>query len=329
MGEVPIGVLLSGGLDSSAIAYAVHKLGANLTTYNIGFPEVNEFEYSRAVANAFDLDHVEVLLSSDELINGFDEVMASLDEPIADPACFPLYKLCEELKKKVIVVLSGEGGDELFGGYPQYSPLLYQDLPKEDRFSSFLARSWYFMDAHTLIKDNSMPPHEKRWGKYFESATGLNRMLAYDMKTWMPENLMMKADKIAMWHSLEGRFPFLDKDLLEFSMRLPEKYKIAESGETKWILRELMRHRLPEVISTRPKMGFSVPVPQLLMQLKGKVLGLLCDNFPKVLAPIISQEIIASRVRAFYEKGEGSALQVWTWFILAEWFARREDLLSA
>lgn len=321
MGEVPVGVLLSGGIDSSAIAYYVSKNGANLTTYNIGFPEVNEFEYSRAVAKKFGLKYVEVETSVDELVKDFESVMNAIDHPMADPACFPLYALCKELKKDVIVVLSGEGGDEQFGGYNQYKHLLNSVSPFDQRYTEFLNRSFYFFENLEVLKNSKeIAPRIHKSMKYFDENTPLNGMLAFDLRTWMPDNLMMKADKILMSHSLEGRFPFLDKNLFEFVSGLPEDFKIKNKDITKYILKELTIPHLPKNVVNRPKMGFTVPVDVLLHRLKPKVIESVHWAEKSEIGEILNIHHIHKIVDRYY-RGElkGQDLKVWSWFILLDW----------
>lgn len=320
MGEVPVGVLLSGGIDSSTIAYMIHKLGANLMTFNIGFPEVNEFEYSRAVAKKFGLKHIEITTTVQELVSDFDKINLALDEPVADAACLPLYKLCEVLKKHVTVVLSGEGGDEVFAGYPQYHYLL-SNLPEyKKRFKLFFERSWYFQDAQEFIKDQTIPPLHLRFQKYFEEQSVLNGMLSYDMRTWMPENLMMKADKILMAHSLEGRFPFLDRYLFDYVAQLPQEYKLSPERISKWILKEIMKDYLPEKIVDRPKMGFTVPVGTLLKKMKSKVLDTTNSVQNSALSDILETKKIKNFVEGYYAGKHERTLQTWTFFVLSFWF---------
>jgi asparagine synthase (glutamine-hydrolysing) len=321
MGEVPIGVLLSGGIDSSAIAYFIRECGANLTTFNIGFPEVNEFEYSRAVASKYGLKHVEILVTAGEILKNMPDIVLALDEPIADPACFPLYILAKELKKHVTVVLSGEGGDEVFAGYTQYGHLIREKIPYADRFRAFMERSWYFPNYLDFLKDRHLPLHTMRHKKYFEEQPLLNGMLSFDMKTWMPENLMMKADKIMMAHSLEGRFPFLDKDLFEYVSRLPQDFKWHPDGTSKWLLREIVARHLPQSIIDRPKMGFTVPVDKFLQELKPLVMDISNSLPSSPLAEVLAVGRIRQLVNEFYRGARISALQVWTLFLMMYWFA--------
>ena len=320
MGEVPVGVLLSGGLDSSTIAYFVKKCGANLKTFNIGFESLNEFKYSSFVAKNLGLEHMEVFVGMDDFIKEFDKVMFALDEPIADPACFPLYILGQELKKHVTVVLSGEGSDELFGGYPQYISLLKNNPPYRERFYSFLDGSYYFRDSVRFIK-KSGHPLAMRHKKYFEEQPLLNGMLAYDIKTWIPENLMMKADKILMAHSLEGRFPFLDNDIFDFAAcNIPQCFKVDKKFESKSILKESMAGLLPEEIIHRKKMGFSVPVDKILDKMKETVTAAFCSADGLEMAGILDMEGIRSFVDGYYNGKKEHALQVWTLFVLTYWF---------
>jgi asparagine synthase (glutamine-hydrolysing) len=319
MGEVPIGVLLSGGVDSSAIAHYVHSCGADLSTFNIGFPNLNEFEYSRAVAKNLGLKHIEIMTTADELVQLFDEVVMALDHPIADPACLPLYRLGQELKEHVTVVLSGEGGDELFAGYTQYSFVSNSDAPYRERFRQFLERSWYFSDYEEFLVDPTLPPTTLRYWKYFDELSLLNGMLSYDMKTWMPENLMMKADKILMAHSLEGRFPFLDNDVMAFASTLPQDYKIKHGDISKWILKKTVRHHLPAAVINRPKMGFSVPVDRLLIRMKDLVLTTLSEARTSEIAEIVNMKRVTQLASDFYGGDGSKTLQLWSLFVLLHW----------
>ena len=223
MGEVPIGALLSGGIDSSIIAYFLRHNNAKLKTFNIGYPEINEFEFSREVAKKFELDHIEILTTPELFIKDFHRIAMHLDEPIADPACFPLFVLCEELKKHVTVILSGEGGDELFAGYPQYGKTVRATGDSKWKFSTFLSSSSYYLNFDLFIKEKSDVTLTQRYRDYFDKNGLLNGMMAYDLKTWVPEDLMMKTDKImiGLKENFTGTIDFIDsaKDrLADFQM---------------------------------------------------------------------------------------------------------------
>jgi len=318
MGERPVGVLLSGGIDSSTIAYYVHKLNQNLTTFNIGFPDLNEFEYSRAVAKEYKLKHIEISLSLDEMLNSFDEISQAIDEPMSDAACLPLFKLCEELKKHVVVVLSGEGGDELFGGYNQYKDL-YRGIEQNIDWQDFMKHSSYFLDVEELLVDQKIPPSHLRTRKYWWGNNPMDAMTNFDLKTWMPDDLMMKADKILMHHSLEGRFPFLDNALLDFSTTLSPELKITDSGVTKYILKKLMENRLPKTVTHRSKMGFSVPIQSILIKMKNQFYESFHLSQKTNMSEIINFNRIEKMMDNFYKGHNENTLRLWTFFSLFYW----------
>ena len=145
-------------------------------------------------------------------------------------------------------------------------------------------------------------------------------MLSYDMRTWMPDNLMMKADKILMAHSLEGRFPFLDRELFEFTARLPQRLKLHPDGTQKWILKTAIAPFLPEKILSRPKMGFSVPLPEILGGMRGRFNDALQSARGGALNAVLDLDAIAGLGEAFCNGNKGLALQVWTLFVLLHWF---------
>lgn len=324
MGEVPIGVLLSGGLDSSALACYLQRAGARLKAYNIGFAEVNEFPFSRDVARHFDLDYVEICMTEAELMAGMDATLMRLDEPIADPACFALSRLCEEIRQDVTVVLSGEGGDEMFAGYGQHLFALDPSLDKERCFAEFYAHSANFDDAQRWLRDKQLPPQHLRYKAmaYDRADTVLNGMLGFELQTWLPENLMMKADKVLMSHSLEGRFPFLDLPLYQFAARLPQAMKLPSPSSTKHVLRSLMADRLPRSVIERRKMGFTVPFVFFLLRQRERFEAALDLLRGEAVAEVLDLDAIAALLRAFYAGQQDiPVFKVWNLFVLVFWFA--------
>ncbi|HMO02632.1 MAG TPA: asparagine synthase (glutamine-hydrolyzing) [Oligoflexia bacterium] len=267
MGEAPIALLLSGGVDSSIIAYTLKKLNTKMLAFCIGFKEINEFEYARQVADKFALKLVEVVTSADELFGELDQIIEAIDEPLADAACFPLFKMCQSIVGNAKVVLSGEGSDELFAGYSYYADLVKRPPPAHVIFDQYLSKLSYFKDAPEKLfcAPQTIPPQHLRTLKHFQPAPSLlEAMLNFDQKTWLPENLMMKADKILMRFGLEGRFPFLDLNLWQFAKSLPDNLKIKDNQQTKYLLKESFREPLPPDVMQRSKMGFSVPIGDFL-----------------------------------------------------------------
>jgi asparagine synthase (glutamine-hydrolysing) len=325
MGEVPIGVLLSGGLDSSAIAACVHQAGARLRAYSIGFPEVNEFEFSRDVARHFELDYHEVVLTQDDLRAGMDRVLGELDEPIADPACFALSRLCQDIRKDVTVVLSGEGGDEMFAGYGHHQLALQPGMDRNTLYAHFLHHSAVNLDANQWLRDKQMPLQHLRHRHFYDHAdTVLNGMQSFELHTWMPENLMMKADKVLMAHSLEGRFPFLDLDLYRFASTLPQHMKLPHAGSSKHVLRQLMTPRLPASVTQRRKMGFTVPPSFFMPALRTRLQAAISDLRHTPVAEVLDLDAITRLLVASYDPVQGQAVppfKAWSLAVLLLWWA--------
>jgi asparagine synthase (glutamine-hydrolysing) len=320
MGDVAIGLLLSGGIDSTAIACLCHGLGGRYRTFNIGFPETNEFEHSSAVAKVFEQSHECFVTTVDEIAGIFPKIVDALDEPVADPAAFPLYVLCANAKQYVTVLLSGEGSDELFGGYPQYRHVLNGDpADQETRFDAFLRHSWYFSESQSFAKRPASKSRLLRHMSYFAERDLLDGMLAFDLKTWLPENLLMKADKITMSHSLEGRFPFLSRKLVEFAMCLPAAMKIR-NDVGKRVLRRAFANRIPASILSRPKMGFSVPLPELLRRLRGRFMDLLAASRKTELEEYLDLECIGAVAKDHFSERRDDTLRLWTVLVLMQWY---------
>jgi asparagine synthase (glutamine-hydrolysing) len=322
IGEVPIALLLSGGVDSSILAAILHRLDAPMACFNIGFPEVNEFAYSSAVAQKYGFPLHNIEITQDELVACFPRILAELDEPIADPAQFPLYLLCRHVRQHATVVLSGEGADELFGGYPQY---LTHELPLSgrERLPHFLQSSYYFLDGDQFMRRVPVDGGWRRTVKYFRGDTVLGAMSNYDLSTWIPENLMMKADKMAMRHSLEGRFPYLNRQLVALVRSLPPKFLIAPDGEFKKILKDSFAPLLPESILKRPKMGFTVPVHLLLDKFCDLYLDALASLEKSEFAELVDLAAFRGLFERFLGNDRGEALRNWTLFVLTTWVAGR------
>jgi asparagine synthase (glutamine-hydrolysing) len=326
IGEAPIAMLLSGGVDSSIVAVLLRELGVRMEAFNVGFANVNEFEFSSAVAEScgFKLHNVEI--SPDALVDRMDDIILALDEPVADPACWPLYLLCEHIRPYAKVVLSGEGADELFGGYPQYK-LATEPTDTGDLFTQFNRRSWYFLDGHTFLQDKARSSYWRRFEKYFRGNTVMQAMSAYDFRTWVPEDLMMKADKILMRHSLEGRFPFLNRELYAFSRRIPDNFKINAEGVSKSILKEAFRSDLPDIVLDRPKMGFSVPTADILRAAKDVVLDTVAKAADHEEGEFLNMELIQGLFARWYadDRGTSEVLRLWTLFVLLRWLSVQRD----
>ncbi len=302
--EVPLGVFLSGGIDSSTILAAMSRItgGERVKTFSVGYEstggtgaeeESNEFEYARLAARAFGADHHEYRVKAVDFRDFLPDLVWHLDEPLADPSCVPLYFISRLARQHITVVLSGEGADEVLAGYSIYSKMLaierlrrfpgarllapalarlvpHEKLQKYLRLAGLPLEARYrgvcrglLQDHKTAVLRNRLDPRrlDDLYSGYFlgvEGAAALNRLLYVDTKVWLPDDLLMKADKMTMATALELRVPFLDHELVEWAATLPENSKL-NGGSGKHLLREAMRGILPEAILTRSKKGFPVP----------------------------------------------------------------------
>jgi asparagine synthase (glutamine-hydrolysing) len=367
--EVPLGVFLSGGLDSSTMLAMMSKItgGERIKTFSVGFEtdgpsgqeaaDANEFVYAREVATHFGAEHHEFKVSANQFRDAIPTIVSHLDEPMADPTCIPLYFISKLARQHITVVLSGEGADETMGGYQLYQKVIAMEnmrrrmrpfagmspalasLPVGDRVRGYLRRFGNRIEDHyrgvghapTLeTKLGLMGPSRfeqsqqelaEIFGAYFkrvEESSDLNRMLYVDAKIWLPEDLLLKADKMTMATAVELRVPFLDHKLVEFCATLPDSMKIHQ-GRGKWILRHAMGNVLPPSIIHRPKKGFSMPAASLLRsELSDFVHDALlssnsaCRQFfePQALEDIVTRQ----------EKGRLSGYQtVWSLLVFELW----------
>jgi asparagine synthase (glutamine-hydrolysing) len=311
--EVPLGVFLSGGLDSSTMLAIMSKVtNERIKTFSVGFQtdgpsgeeaeDQNEFAYAREVATHFNAEHHEFRVSADQFRDAIPTIVSHLDEPMADPTCIPLYFISKLAREHVTVVLSGEGADETMGGYQLYQKLLALEkmrgwlgpladmssslasLPVGDRGRGYLRKIGNRLEDHyrgigrpltmetklALMGEERFQQSQQELGEVFrpyfkrvEQASDLNRMLYVDTKVWLPEDLLLKADKMTMATAVELRVPFLDHKLVEYTANLDDSLKIRQ-GKGKWILRQAMGSVLPPSVIQRRKKGFSMPTTSLL-----------------------------------------------------------------
>jgi asparagine synthase (glutamine-hydrolysing) len=306
MSEVPLGVFLSGGMDSSfVVALMSGMVNSPIKTFSVGYETdygTNEFEYARMVAKKYGTEHHELKIKSQDFFEFLPRLVWYLDEPIADPATIPLFFLSEYAKKWITVILSGEGADEILAGYYIYKKMLwvsrYQRLPYfiRENVLSKVTRSFAKKRNQKKYLEMSRLPLVERyhgvsngfsiemkeslfpWSKtsnnevdalfkcYYQEVAGwseLNKMLYVDLRVWLPDDLLMKADKMTMAASMELRVPFLDHKLIEFAFSLPEKLKV-NGNTTKYILRQISKKFIPAPIVKRVKKGFPVPLSEWL-----------------------------------------------------------------
>jgi len=288
--DVPVGSFLSGGIDSSIIATLMHPsttLGARkIKTFTVMFNEVSEGKEARETSEPLGTDHTEISIGAEEYFKSLPQVVWHFDEPVADPSALGLYFLAREARKQVKVVLSGEGSDELFGGYNIYlEPFARRKILWIPRFIlKFIAKSPfrgrnYARRALLRLEDRYIgnasifneKEVEKLWegsmsrlnlDSLYERVTDLSdstKMQYIDINTWLVGDILAKADKMTMAHSLELRVPFLDTKVAHLAATLPDRFK-WKGGVTKYLLREAFKKVLPESTRNRKKLGFPTPI---------------------------------------------------------------------
>jgi len=300
--DVPLGVWLSGGLDSSAVLHYASNASPNrLHTFSVTFQgrSFDESKYIREVSHHFGTNHTDFDLNTDaELADAIQQIAYYSDEPSADAGAVPLWFLAKMTAQDVTVILTGEGADELFAGYLTYKANRYSDiarkfpaslrraglaaanyLPVSDDKISFEYKVKRFLQgslmdpgaAHLYWNGTFSDAEKEELFRYADSAPlagvlhglrpgrGLERFLEFDQRYYLADDILYKVDRVSMAHSLEVRPPFLDDRIVDFAARLPDDYKLHGS-QSKYVLRRLMKDKLPDSVLRRPKIGFDIPI---------------------------------------------------------------------
>lgn len=248
--DVPYGLFLSGGIDSAVIATLMARLNSRpVTAYTCGFDAIgaaDERAQAERVARALNLDWRETRFGEEDFWRILPQIAWALDDPTADYATLPTYKLAEAAKGTLTVVLTGEGGDELFGGYGRYRralrPAWLGGRPAEPRG----------VDAGALARWRAQAAAPR-------ALTSLQQAQWADIATWLPNDLLIKLDRCLMAHGLEGRTPFLDPEVADFAFSLPDRLKV-QGRFGKWLVRRWLEQACPAAEPWARKQGFTVPV---------------------------------------------------------------------
>jgi len=260
--DVPYGLFLSGGVDSSTVLAAMKRVDERpVRAYTVGFDVEgarDERAHAARVAEATGADHTEILFSRDDFWRLLPRVAAAMDDPAADYATLPTYRLAEVARESLKVVLSGEGGDELFAGYGRYRRFLRPRLLGGGR----LRRKGTFDGLHAIKSSLAGWRHgfeEAQAGAARDGRTRLQEAQAVDMADWLPNDLLTKLDRCLMAHGVEGRVPFLDPHVADVAYRLDDGQKLRD-GRGKFLLRRWLERELPQADAFSAKRGFTVPV---------------------------------------------------------------------
>jgi asparagine synthase (glutamine-hydrolysing) len=357
--DVPLGAFLSGGIDSSSIvATAARLTDAPLKTFSIGFsePDYNELEYARVVATRFRTEHHELTLGPDSL-DRLEDLAWHLDEPFGDSSAIPTFMVSKLAAQSVKVVLSGDGGDELFAGYDKYlvekrergyTPLpalirtvlgsIGRTMPDGMRGRNLLrhmslAGAERYLDACTLFRRDDMKklfrpdvfellaPYEPWRAKaaYMESGDRhwLSNLQGLDVNNYLPLDILTKVDRMSMAHSIETRVPLLDHKLVEFAATIPPEMNLR-GGTTKYVLKRAMKGILPERIINRPKKGFAVPLGYWFRGKLGSYVRDLLLGESARRRGFFNAPYIEDLI-AQHERGRNLDLQLWTLISFELW----------
>ncbi len=300
--DVDVGTFLSGGIDSAVITATASRLNPGIKAFTVAFgeKEYSEIDEASSIARHLDVEHIKLVAGLEDFKRAFDKVVYHLDFPTADPSTMAIYLICEEAARHLKVVLSGEGSDELFGGYRIYNEssvsskiyalpsfikkalsgvsrilpdgfkgkqLIYRGTtPLEKRYvgNAFI---WNEKDKKNILKTWSPDVHFSEITapiyKECEHLSPMTRMQYVDMHTWLRGDILVKGDRLSMAHSLEVRVPFLDKEVFRVASTLHDSEKLSHNT-TKYILRYAFRDLVDEETFMRPKLGYPVPVRKWL-----------------------------------------------------------------
>jgi asparagine synthase (glutamine-hydrolysing) len=354
--DVPVGAYLSGGVDSSLICALVAKArdGAGLSTYAAGFgdPRMDELPWARKVAGIIGSDHHEVNVTAEDFRDMWATLSWHRDAPLSEPADVAVFRLAELARRDVKVVLSGEGSDELFGGYPKHRFAratrwagLLPDRPRglaltaaERRLPAKAARLGIAMRA---VAEPGYAERMRAWFAPFNVAEraallggpavrdtlepyrngggdALRRMLYADAHTWLADNLLERGDRMSMAASLELRPPFLDHRVVELAFALPSDVKVR-GGVTKWVVKEVAKRYLPDSVVNRTKLGFKVPLDDWFRNGLKEMARDLLTGSSSFVAEVMDRAAVA-RLLTEHESGDRNEQpKIWALLSLEVW----------
>jgi asparagine synthase (glutamine-hydrolysing) len=287
LSDVPLGAFLSGGTDSSLIVSLMQSISIKpIKTFTIGFEEkiYNEAHYAKNIANHLQTDHTELYVSSKETLEMIPKMSSIYDEPFADASQIPTFLVSKLAKKSVSVSLSGDAGDELFGGYDRYDKtikawnilnrvpyparnIISKFYPNKsyvdgllshniDEFYNYMNSQWKGVNDLVINTEN----HQIESNLIFsEFEIPKERLMINDTLKYLPDDILVKVDRAAMANSLETRVPLLNHKIVEFAWSLPLNVR-CKDNITKWPLKQILHKYIPEGLLDRPKMGFGVPI---------------------------------------------------------------------
>jgi asparagine synthase (glutamine-hydrolysing) len=368
--DVPLGAFLSGGIDSSSVvAFMCEALDEPIKTFSIGFEDesYNELVFARKVADLFHTDHHEKVVKPD-VVNLVEKILFHLDEPFADTSVFPTFIISELARRYVKVILSGDGGDELFAGYDRYiasriernyyaripsfiRKTLFEPLAKsfppssqkkglKNMYKRFVEGSMLSPEGRHLRWQTFLGDEEKKELFKERLMAKLNNYHSYqiveefyqgcnsrqtlgkesyvDIKLYLPEDILVKVDRMSMANSLEARSPFLDHRLMTFAASVPSQLKLKRFT-TKYLLKKGMKDKLPSEILNREKQGFSIPMKNWLRdELQDVMLELLSKKRIKD-KNYFNYHYVEKLIKQHLERRRDNSHKIWMLMVFEKW----------
>ncbi len=353
--DVEVGSFLSSGVDSSYVAASFH--GDKTFTVGFDYEKYNEIDYAKSLSEKIEIDNYSKLITTDEYWDILPTIQYHMDEPLADPSAVALYFVSQTAAKYVKVSLSGEGADEFFGGYNIYhepfslagiqklpKPLrkclagIAQVLPFKFKGKNFLIRA--SKDVEERFIGNAFMFNEKERNRILKNPTGkynhmeltkpfydkvadkddVTRMQYIDIHFWLIGDILLKADKMSMAHSLEVRVPFLDKEVFDVARKIPTRYKIVDR-QTKVAMRTAAHRYLPDMVAEKKKLGFPVPIRVWLKE--DKYYNIVKEAFTsKAAARFFNVDEIMKFLDRHKAGKEDNSRKVWTIYMFLVWYQR-------
>lgn len=365
MSDVPLGAFVSGGIDSSLVAALMaQESGRTIDTFNVGFSgevAVSEHEYAQQTASHIGSRHHSVMLAPSDVLAAFSDWLDIFDEPFADPAAMPTMLLARFARRHVTVVLTGEGADEVFGGYSNYpkrareerlssllghpwSPLppLVRCLParvRKDRLLKAIAnpiarryttipnvfdtalRGDLYTPAFLAVHRETLAEYAERYYAECNSTAYLDRIMHVDLRLWLPDDLLTKVDRATMAYSLEARVPYLDHRFVETCARLAPTLK-CRGATGKYLLKKIAERHLPNAIVHRAKHGFFMPMSEWLAnELKPLVRDCLGAQ-GLARRRLVRADALERLLTQHYGGRRNHATRLWALLVLEQWFRR-------
>lgn len=355
LADVPLGTFLSGGIDSTLVTALAQKVSSEpVKTYSIGFenPKYDEAPFAREIAAHLHTDHHEMYVSEEAFISAMDNLPQYYDEPFADSSQIPTMLVSQFARKDVTVVLSGDGGDELFCGYKTYDHVKHiRQLAQLAHVLSLLckpdnniARTIFPQKVRTvlsvldhtsaccqlitneqetivqnlLLSTNQLPVWYRREDNIDEPDWQIRRMLL-DVQTYMSDDILVKVDRASMRYALETRCPLLDYRVIEYAFSLPHEY-VYSKGEKKRILKDILYDYVPKTLMNRPKKGFSIPIGHYLRTTKQDLLRRMTDYAMLGDQGIFQPEAVANLIRSLIAGDDRQENMVWKYCMFQQWY---------